>query len=285
MQELNWAINYIKQLQMPYKTLIGNECNQIRLWETKGHKLEIIVIFLFTSLDTRTSMNIWSLYWHSKTSKCLVLHTIYQRTESVLTSLTFNCCKRLKIESFEIKKSELSESLGSFVKDDVIMMSFDFLRFEAHIEMSIDPYWFIDSILRMAFFEAWEVHNWVIKGRYCWFFLFECVYVVWGILRGCLEAMKYISKDTKNNIVLLSQKAHSTREVSHLVGVLQSTNNRVREKYVVEVELSKRRHPSILQTWEKDYVTYLVTIDGLYTATQATRELWNETWLKVLRKL
>ena len=58
-----------------------------------------------------------------------------------------------------------------------------------------------------------------------------------GVLRGCLEAMRLLLRDKKSNVVVLSEKGCSTREMSNTFGVLQSIVNRVRKKCGIDIEL------------------------------------------------
>jgi transposase len=106
--------------------------------------------------------------------------------------------------------------------------------------------------------------------------LFECVLLLQQVLRGCLEAMRSLSRDKENNVVALSEKGCSSREMSNVLGLSQSTVNRVRKKRGVLVELSKGGRPHVLSPSDKQFVTHLVTHGRLQTATDATRELEKE---------
>ena len=65
------------------------------------------------------------------------------------------------------------------------------------------------------------------------------------------------------------EKWKSSREITKIVGLVQSIVDRVRKKLSTSVALSKRGLPKVLTKWEKCYASQLVTVGGLEIATKA----------------
>ena len=93
--------------------------------------------------------------------------------------------------------------------------------------------------------------------------------------------MRPISQEKEQNIVALIEKGRSSREIAKSVGLAQFTVNRVRKKFSTSMALSKGGRPKVLTEWEKRYASWLVTIGGLETATEASKMLRREMGVKM----
>ena len=96
-----------------------------------------------------------------------------------------------------------------------------------------------------------------------------------------MEAMRSLLREKENNVVILSEKGCSTREMSNILGVLQSMVNRVRKKCGMDVEMSKGGRLYILTTSEKHFVMHLVSIGGFQTPIEEIRKLEREVGVHV----
>jgi transposase len=85
--------------------------------------------------------------------------------------------------------------------------------------------------------------------------------------------MRRISQEKEQNIVALIERGRSSREIAKSVGLAQSTVNRVRKRFSTSVALPKGGRPKVLTEREKRYASWLVTVGGLETATEASKVL------------
>lgn len=93
--------------------------------------------------------------------------------------------------------------------------------------------------------------------------------------------MRPISREKEQNIVALIERGNTSREIADIVGLSQSTVNRVRKRLPHNLELSKGGRPKVLTEWEKRYASRLVTVGGLQTATEVAKVLRRETGVEM----
>jgi hypothetical protein len=85
--------------------------------------------------------------------------------------------------------------------------------------------------------------------------------------------MKPISYEKEIDTGALLKKQMSSREVANAVNLLQSKLNRIRRNHFENIVMPKEGRPQALITWKKRCIARLVTIGGLNTIVEATREL------------
>ena len=98
------------------------------------------------------------------------------------------------------------------------------------------------------------------------------MYRVVSLWRLCRK-MRPISQGKEKNIVALIEKGRSSREIAKSVSLAQSIVHRVRKRLSTSVALSKGGCPKVLIEWEKCYASWIVTVGGLETATEASKVL------------